>query len=175
MANEEPIGLLIASARRRLKQAVGSHAHSFGLTTQQFWVLVAISEHPGCSLGELAAHLRMDNPTASRVLFTLLSRKFVEVRGDASDRRRTRVYLRAPGEALKDRLHQLAAAVRAAIVQGLSTEEQATLRASLRKVITNMDRFQHGDPTVGSTRTTARRRSSEATVPRARTPRRRTP
>ena len=42
---------------------------------------MAIAEHPGCSLGELAAHMRMDVPTASRAVFTLMKRNLVEVGG----------------------------------------------------------------------------------------------
>ncbi len=150
MDQNEPIGLLIGAVRRRIKQAVGSHARRYHLTTQQFWVLVAISERPGLSLGELAAHLRMDTPTASRVVFTLMNRKFVQAREDAADRRRARLHLGAPGVALGHDLLALARAIRAAIVQGLSTAEQAALRVSLRKVIANMDRFQDGNTTESS-------------------------
>lgn len=147
MDQNEPIGLLIGAVRRRIKQAVGSRVRRYHLTTQQFWVLVAISERPGLSLGELAAHLRMDTPTASRVVFALMNRKFVQVREDAADRRRARLHLGAPGVALGQELLALARAIRAAIVQGLGTSEQAALRASLRKVIANMDRLQDSDTT----------------------------
>jgi len=140
--NTEHIGLLIGAVRRRIKQVVGNRARRYKLTTQQFWVLVAVSEHPGSSLGELARHLRMDLPTASRVVFTLAKRKFVQVRGDSADRRRARLYLGSPGVALTGELHELAAAVRAAMTRGLSAAEQTALRASLRKIIANMDRFQ---------------------------------
>ena len=144
MHGDEPIGLLIGAVRRRIKQAVGSSVRGYHLTTQQFWVLVALYEHPGFSLGELAAHLRMDNPTASRVIATLLSRKLVEIRGDAEDRRRAHLHLQPPGLALAEQIHGLAAAVRAAVVRGLSPVEQTALRGSLRKIIANMDRFQNG-------------------------------
>jgi DNA-binding MarR family transcriptional regulator len=142
---EEPIGLLIGAARRRIKQAVGSCVRGYDLTTQQFWVLVAIYEHPGFSLGELAAHIRMDTPTASRVVFALMNRKLVEVRDDAADRRRARLHLKPAGAALAKELHGLATTVRAALVHGLNTTEQAAVRAALRKIIANMDRLQNGD------------------------------
>lgn len=145
LSADEPIGLLIAAARRRIRQAVGSRVRGYDLTTQQFWVLVAIYEHPGFSLGELAAHIRMDTPTASRVVFALINRKLVEVRDDAEDRRRARLHLKPAGAALAKALQALATATRAAIVQGLSATEQAALRAALRKIIANMDRLQDGD------------------------------
>ena len=94
----------------------------------------------------------MDDPTASRVIFALMSRKLVQVRGDAKDRRRSCLYLGAPGVALGKELRELAAAVRGAVVQGLSAAEQKALRVSLRKIIANMDRFQER----GNTGTPAR-------------------
>src|ERR1700690_2657544 len=108
MKHDEPIGLLIGAVRRRIKQVLGSHARRYHLTTQQFWVVVAIYEHPGFSLGELATHLRMDNPTASRLVFTLVKRKLVQVRGDAADRRRAHLHLATSGMAVGQELLELA-------------------------------------------------------------------
>jgi DNA-binding MarR family transcriptional regulator len=87
----------------------------------------------------------MDDPTASRVVFALMNRKLVQVRGDAEDRRRSCLYLGAAGATLGKELHELAAALRGAVVQGLSASEQKALRLSLRKIIANMDRFQEQD------------------------------
>ncbi len=157
---DEHIDLLIGAVRRRIKQAVGSRVRRYALTTQQFWVLVAIYEHPGLSLGELAAHIRIDTPTASRVVFTLMQRDLVEARGDAADRRRARLHLRPPGTALASDLHALARNVRAAVVQGLSAAEQTALRQALRKVIANMDRLQDAAVTEMPPRS-AMRRSNE--------------
>ena len=152
MPGDELIGLLIAAVRRRITQALGSCVRRYHLTPRQFWILVALYEHPGLSLGELAAHLRMDDPTASRVIFALMNRKLVQVRDDAEDRRRSRLYLGTPGAALGKELHELATAVREAIVQGLSLSERKTLQASLRKIIVNMDRFQQRNNTDGPAR-----------------------
>lgn len=148
MDADEPIGLLIGAVRRRIRQAVGSHVRRYHLTTQQFWVLVAIHEHPGVSMGELAAHLRMDKPTASRVVFALLNRKLVRVKGDAADRRRARLHLGTSGAALGEELHALAASVRNAVVRGLSAAELTALRVSLRKIVANMDRIHNGHATA---------------------------
>ncbi|MFN8627526.1 MAG: MarR family winged helix-turn-helix transcriptional regulator [Candidatus Binatia bacterium] len=139
---DEPIGLLVGALRRRIKQAVGSRVRAYGLSVQQFWVLVAISDLPGRSLGELALHLRMDKPTASRVVYALAKRKLLDVKGDAADRRRARLYLGSAGTRWAQELQQHATAVRGAVTQGLSLAEQTALRRSLRKIIGNMDRFQ---------------------------------
>jgi MarR family transcriptional regulator for hemolysin len=139
---EEPIGLLIGAVRRRIKQAVGSRVRAYNLSVQQFWVLVAIAELPGRSLGELARHLRMDKPTASRVVFVLMKRKLLDVVGDAADRRRARLYLGPAGAGVAKELQEHARAMRSAVTRGLSPEEQQALRGSLRKIVANMDRLQ---------------------------------
>ena len=41
---KEPVGLLIAAARRKMKRAVHERVAPHGLTTQQFWALVNIDE-----------------------------------------------------------------------------------------------------------------------------------
>ena len=145
MPGEEPIGLLIGAVRRRIKQAVGQRVRRYQLTTQQFWVLVAMHEYPGLSLGDLAARLRMDKPTASRLVSALLKRRLVRVEVDAADRRRSRLRPGPAGVELGAELLDLAASVRAAAVRGLAAAEQNALRASLRKVIANMDHFQEDD------------------------------
>jgi DNA-binding MarR family transcriptional regulator len=142
IAEEEHVGLLIGAVRRRITQALGSSVRRYHLTPRQFWIVVALYEHPGLSLRELAAHLRMDDPTASRVIFALMNRKLVQVKNDAADRRRSRLYLGPLGATLGKELHELATAVREATTEGLSVAERQALRTCLRKIIANMDRFQ---------------------------------
>lgn len=158
---DEPIGLLVAAVRRRIKQAVGSRVRRYHLSSQQFWVLVAVSEHPGLSLGELAAHLRMDTPTASRMVFALTNQHRLEVKGDAADRRRARIYLGAAGGTLARQLRETATAVRVALLQGISLAEQTVLRVSLRKIIANMDRFESNHATERSAEVKAPRTSAQ--------------
>jgi MarR family transcriptional regulator for hemolysin len=138
----EPIGFLIAAVRRRIKQALGSQLRQHRLTPQQFWILIALMENTGLSLRELAARLRMDDPTASRVVFTLVKRGFVEMNGDPTDRRRCQLSLGKYATAVIKELQNLAAAVRAAIIRGVSLSEQEAMRTTLRKIMANMDWFQ---------------------------------
>jgi len=152
MNDNEPIGLLIGAVRRRIKQAVGTHVRRYSLTTQQFWLLVAISEHPGFSVRQLATHLRMDEPTASRLIAALVRRRLVQIKDDDSDRRRAHIHLRANGTALAAELQQVAASMRGAVIEGLTTEEQRTLRTALRKIIANMDRVHASATTMQQAR-----------------------
>jgi len=138
----EQIGLLIAAARRRIKQAVGERARRYSLTAPQFWVLVAIRETRGTSLRELATRLRMDEPTASRVVTALILRKLVRAEEHPTDRRRSCLHLAAAGVAVANELLETATEIRNAVAQGLTAEEKDALRKGLRKVIANMDRLR---------------------------------
>ena len=136
---KEPVGLLIAAARRRMKRAVQERVAPHGLTPQQFWVLINIDEMEGPSLGEIAARLRLDAPTASRAVTQLLRRKLVKAEGDRGDRRRLRLYLTPLGRDRIRPLRALAARLRSAAVHGLTGKEEETLRRLLRKMIANLD------------------------------------
>lgn len=139
MPDKEPIGLLIGAARRQIKRVVTERVRPHGLTAQQFWVLINIEEANNPSLGEIAARLRMDAPTASRAVAQLLKRALVKAEGDRGDRRRLRLKLTSAGRARLGPLRELAAELRSAPVQGLSRDEEETLRALLKKIISSLD------------------------------------
>jgi DNA-binding MarR family transcriptional regulator len=139
LEQQEYIGLLIGAARRRLKQAVLTRLVPHRLSTQQFWILLAIRDLPGASLGAVAERQRLDLPTASRVVTSLCERGLVLLERSLDDRRRASVKLTTKGEALTRKLQPIADSARAAVVQGLSAAEQETLRKLLRRVIANLD------------------------------------
>jgi DNA-binding MarR family transcriptional regulator len=135
----EPLGLLIAAARRRIKQAVTARATRHGVTPLQFWLLVGLVEGGGQSLRELAERTRSDDPTASRVVQTLVAAGLVVARSDENDRRRARLALTGKGRALADRLLEEARAIRALVERDLTPEEGEVTRTALRKVIATME------------------------------------
>src|SRR5262245_22829000 len=120
----EPVGLLIAAARRRIKQVVGRRVRRLRLTPQQFWLLVAVQEGRAPTLGQLAERLRGDQPTASRVVAALVRRNLVRVEQDPEDRRRSRLSTTPRAEALRPDLATEVARIRAGIVQGMDAAEQ---------------------------------------------------
>ncbi len=143
---QEYLGLLIAVARRRLKQAVLSRVDRRRLSVQQFWMLVALSEHPGVSQARIAERLHADAPTVSRALSGLLERRLVRTDLDPADRRRTRVTLTAAGQRLVAELAPVAAEIRAAVIDRMSPEEIAAVRNGLLRVIDNLERFETRPP-----------------------------
>jgi MarR family transcriptional regulator for hemolysin len=143
LPTQEYPGLLIAVARRRLKQAVLARAGRHGLSPQQFWLLVGLRERPQApSQTELAERMHVDAPTASRVLATLVRRRLVRVEQDPEDRRRARVSLTRSGEDLAGELARIARQIRAAMVDGMSAGELDGLRRGLRKIISNLESLE---------------------------------
>ncbi len=141
MPKHEHVGLLIAATRRRIKQVVAGLAEPFGLSAQQFWVLIGVSESEGSALIDVARRHRMDQPTASRVVAVLMRRRLVRVAVDPEDRRRARLLLTPSGKELASQLLPLAAEVRAVVDGSLSAAERKALADSLRKIMTAMDGF----------------------------------
>jgi DNA-binding MarR family transcriptional regulator len=139
---QEPIGLLISSARSRIKQAVLARAAGHRLAVQQFWFVIALCERPGISQVELAESVRSDAPTTSRVISTLTRRGLVRADPTPDARRRRRLFLTSAGERLAKDLSGTAKEIRAAIVDGMTGADQEALRGGLRRVIANLDRLE---------------------------------
>jgi DNA-binding MarR family transcriptional regulator len=150
LQKQEPIGLLVAVVRRRIKQTVGVVVRPYRLSPQQFWTLMAIARQEGLSLTELSDRQRMDQPTACRVVSTLARRRLVRSGPDPSDRRRSRLVLTPSGRAMAEELLPVVAAIRAAVESGLTPAERNAIVGGLRKVVASLDRFEARGLAVGS-------------------------
>jgi DNA-binding MarR family transcriptional regulator len=136
------LGSLIASARRRIKQAVGVLVRPHRLSPQQFWMLVHIAENEGMSLGELAERMSVDAPTASRVASALSRRGLTQVAGCVEDRRRCSLGLTARGRTLGRALLPLATRLRTAIWRGIDPADAEAAGRVMSQIAANMDRFE---------------------------------
>jgi len=141
LQQQDSLARLIALARRRLKQAVGARVARYGLSPQQFWVLVFLDTADGPPLNELCQRLRTDAPTASRIVSALARRGLVKPVRDARDRRRTLLKLTPNGRRLAGALQPLAMEVRGVVERDLDRVECAELRRLLNKVIASLDRY----------------------------------
>jgi DNA-binding MarR family transcriptional regulator len=138
MHEHEPLARVIGATRRRINQAVSRRLRAHRLNPQRFWVLVNLMEAPGSSLRELARRLHMDEPTASRIVASLVRRKLISSRQDAVDRRRYNLELSSEGQKLTRTVAPIAKEVRRAVEAGFSDEEKQTLRRLLRRVVDNV-------------------------------------
>lgn len=139
---EEQVGVLLAAVRRRIRQVVRAEAGGHRLSPQQFWSLIGIDEAGPLSLGALAERLRMDQPTASRVVASLTKRRLVRLAEDPADRRRLLIDTTPEGAELAAKIRPTARELRFTLVDGFSAAELAALRGALLKIVGNLDRFE---------------------------------
>jgi DNA-binding MarR family transcriptional regulator len=133
------VALLIAAARRRIKQVIWRRLRPLGVTPPQLGILLTLARHEGASLHEVAETLWIDDPTASRLVCKLVRRRLVRVESAPDNRRRSVLALSDRGRALATRLARLAAEFQRDVEAGLSEDEQEALRRTLHKVIANLD------------------------------------
>ncbi len=165
MSQQEPIGLLVAVIRRRIKQAVISLVSDKTLSPQQFWTLIGLAQNDGMSLTELARLRQLDQPTASRVVYTLTYRRLVRATVDPKDRRCIRLSLTPNGRAMADRLLPIAEKVRSAVEDGLTPDERAAVVSGLHKILASLNQLD-GDRRASSSPDGGRRASrSRAAAP----------
>jgi len=145
---QEYPGLLIAVARRRIKQAVMARMgrHRQRLSVQQFWLLAALRERPGISQTQLATRLLADAPTVSRMLAGLVERRLARAELDPADRRRTSVWLTPQGERAAEELAPVVDEIRQAVVAGMTAGEVDALRQGLRRIIASLESLADQPP-----------------------------
>jgi DNA-binding MarR family transcriptional regulator len=132
-------GLLSAAVRRRLKQVAWARLEPYGLTPQQFWVLLVLLEEGPLSLHALSQRVWMDDPTASRIVKALAGRGLLLSLADPGHGRRIQVSIAPEAHPMALELQSLAAEIKEGLAQGLTPAEQATLRQGLLTVIGNLD------------------------------------
>ncbi len=142
MPQRERVGLLVVAVRRRIKQVTSILLEGLNLSPQQFWTVVIIARNGGLSLRELAARRRMDEPTACRVVNTLVRRRLVRRSPDPRDRRRSRLELTPTGQELATRLLPIAETVANTVESALSPGEREAVVTGLRKVLAGLDEFE---------------------------------
>ena len=142
------LGTLAAAVRRRLKHLVGARLAPHQLTIQQFWVMLVLLEQGPTSLHPLAQQVWMDDPTASRVVKAMTGRGLLCSRPDPGHGRRILITLAPEALPLAHELRELAAEIKASLVQGLTLDEQAAMRSGLLALIANLDAMLTGIPGV---------------------------
>ncbi len=142
MQRQRSVGFLIALAHRRIRQTVSARVSDLRLSPPQFWMLIRIFEHEGGSLGELAQHARLDEPTASRVVFALAGQGLVRSEVDPGDRRRSRLMMTPEGRRLTERLLPVSKEIRTAVEGALTSAEREAVTAGLQKVIARLERME---------------------------------
>ena len=112
--------------------------HGFGRAHHR--VIYFVGRHPGITVSELLAILRITKQSLARVLGQLMREGFVSQRADAGDRRRRRLYLTAEACELERTLTDRQAARLTAAFAEAGPGAEAGFRAVLRAIVGAADR-----------------------------------
>ena len=135
---EETAGFALAKACRAHRTAVGAALAEVGLHVGQEMVLLELWREDGLKVGELAARLRVEPPTVTRMLQRLESCGLVERHRDPGDARSFRVHLTRKGRALEEPVAECWGRVEAQAFGGMSEEEKVLLRGLLARIRKNL-------------------------------------
>lgn len=144
------LGTLAAAVRRLLKQVVWVRLAPYGLSPQQFWVMLVLLQKGPSSLHPLAQQVWMDDPTASRVVKAMVGRGWLTARPDPRHGRRILIDLASTARPLAEELQALATDIRESMTAKLSPEEQGVLRGGLRTMIGNLESMLAATPAPGA-------------------------
>jgi DNA-binding MarR family transcriptional regulator len=133
------LGTLAAAVRRVLKQVVWARLTPYGLSPQQFWVILVLHQKGPSSLHPLAQQVWMDDPTASRVVKAMVGRGWLTTRPDPRHGRRILIDLAPDALPMAQELQALSEELRDSMTAGLSPAEQEVLRGGLRTMVGNLE------------------------------------
>ncbi|WP_026853058.1 MarR family winged helix-turn-helix transcriptional regulator [Geothrix fermentans] len=133
------LGTLAAAVRRVLKQVIWARLTPYGLSPQQFWVILVLLEKGPSSLHPLAQQVWMDDPTASRVVKAMVGRGWLTTKPDPRHGRRILIDIAPSALPMARELQGLSTEIRAAMVAGLSAEQQEMMQGGLRTMIGNLE------------------------------------
>ena len=133
---------LITAVKSRMRQVAWRRLAPFGLSPQQYQLIMAVAERDGRCHGDLAQCTWMDKPTASRTLHTLQERGLVRAEPDPSHGRRILFSLEPEAKALVDSLQGFRQVMREGMELGLDAASRAELRELLAAVMDNLDRME---------------------------------
>jgi MarR family transcriptional regulator, transcriptional regulator for hemolysin len=125
-----------------LARLVRAHADRqsarYGITRAQWAVLAKVERFEGMKQSELAEQMEMQPITLTRLVDRLCDAGWIERRGDETDRRVNRLYLRKAARPLLAKLSGLRSEITDAALQGISPADANRLLTQLEAIKENL-------------------------------------
>ncbi|GEO24778.1 MarR family transcriptional regulator [Alicyclobacillus acidoterrestris] len=136
---EDSLGILISQTYRKVAYYTMLHFKPYGITTEQWLVLLTISRHEGVTQTQLADLTKKDKTTITRIVDSLERKKWVRRRPSVDDRRVVHTIATSEGKRLAEVLAQVERAVLDALFATYSEEDKEQLRRALFAVQARVD------------------------------------
>jgi DNA-binding MarR family transcriptional regulator len=124
---------------QRLVRAYADKAGArYGITRAQWAVLAKVERNEGMKQSELAEQMEMQPITLTRLIDKLSDHGWIERRGDETDRRVNRLYLKQAATPLLAKLGQLKSELTGTALAGISSADVERLLSQLESVKENV-------------------------------------
>jgi MarR family transcriptional regulator, transcriptional regulator for hemolysin len=128
----------LGEVQRLMRAYADKEAARYGITRAQWAVLAKVERSEGMKQTELAEQLEMQPITLTRLIDKLCDNGWIERRGDSTDRRVNRLYLKKAARPLLGKLAGLKSEITAAALEGISPAEAERLVAQLESIKENV-------------------------------------
>ena len=130
----------LAELQRLMRAFADRQAARYGITRAQWAVLAKVERFEGLKQSDLADQMEMRPITLTRLVDRLCDSDWIERRGDDTDRRINRLYLRRTGRALLGKLGELRSELTATAFEGINSADAHRLLAQLEAIKENVRR-----------------------------------
>src|SRR5580700_4521905 len=128
----------VGDLQRLVRAYADKEAARFGITRAQWAVLAKVERNEGMKQSELAEQMEMQPITLTRLIDKLCDNDWIERRGDETDRRVNRLYLRKAARPLLGKLSELRSELTATALDGINPSDAQQLLAQLEAIKENV-------------------------------------
>lgn len=128
----------LGEVQRLVRAYADRQAARYGITRAQWAVLAKVERFEGLKQSELAEQMEMQPITLTRLIDRLCDNGWIERRGDDTDRRVNRLYLRKAARPLLAKLAGLKSELTATALEGISASDANRLLAQLETIKENV-------------------------------------
>src|ERR1700726_5011179 len=128
----------LGELQRLVRAYADKQAARYGITRAQWAVLAKVERTEGMKQTELAEQMEMQPITLTRLIDRLCDNGWIERRGDESDRRVNRLYLKKAARPLLGKLAGLKAELTATALEGISPSDAERLISQLETIKENV-------------------------------------
>ncbi|WP_316177651.1 MULTISPECIES: MarR family transcriptional regulator [unclassified Bradyrhizobium] len=128
----------LGELQRLVRAYADKEAARFGMTRAQWAVLAKVERNEGMKQSELAEQMEMQPITLTRLIDKLAEAGLIERRGDDTDRRVNRLYLKKAARPLLAKLAVLRGDLTDTALQGISADDAERLMTHLEAIKENV-------------------------------------